>query len=79
MMEDQQFRDELVAELKRQRLPRAYIRRLQSELEDHISDLRDERTTNMHTARMPDSDSSDDGYAPGASDDVSVDELFRDL
>jgi hypothetical protein len=44
-------RDELHSELRRQRLPQAYIRRLLSELDDHYEDLLEERNTSMGAAR----------------------------
>src|SRR5262245_27931207 len=40
-------RDELRSELERQKLPRAYIERLLSELDDHFEDLLEERSTSM--------------------------------
>src|SRR5262249_53124449 len=44
-------RDELRSELLRQKLPRAYIERLLSELDDHYQDLLEERSTSMGAAR----------------------------
>jgi hypothetical protein len=44
-------RDELRSELRRQRLPQAYIARLLAELDDHYEDLLDERNTSMGAAR----------------------------
>lgn len=44
-------RDELRSELRRQRLPRAYITRLLAELDDHYEDLLEERSTSMGAAR----------------------------
>src|SRR5215813_8916406 len=44
-------RDELRSELERQKLPRAYIERLLSELDDHFEDLLEERSTSMGAAR----------------------------
>lgn len=44
-------RDELRSELRRQRLPRAYITRLLAELDDHYEDLVEERSTSMGAAR----------------------------
>src|SRR4051812_37964499 len=44
-------RDELRSELRRQRLPRAYITRLLAELDDHYEDLLEERSTTMGAAR----------------------------
>ncbi len=45
------LRDELRSELRRQRLPRAYITRLLAELDDHYEDLLEERSTSMGAAR----------------------------
>jgi hypothetical protein len=44
-------RDELRAELARRGLPRAYIARLLSELDDHLIDLLEERNSTMGAAR----------------------------
>src|SRR3954471_8394018 len=44
-------REELERELRRQRLPAAYIARLLSELDDHYEDLVEERSTSMGAAR----------------------------
>src|SRR6185436_5764159 len=44
-------RDELRSELRRQKLPRAYIARLLAELDDHYEDLLEERSTSMGAAR----------------------------
>jgi hypothetical protein len=44
-------RDELRSELRRQRLPQAYIERLLAELDDHYEDLLEERSTSMGAAR----------------------------
>jgi hypothetical protein len=44
-------RDKLRSELVRQKLPRAYIERLLSELDDHFEDLLEERSTSMGAAR----------------------------
>src|SRR5215212_8415821 len=44
-------RDELRSELRRQRLPRAYITRLLAELDDHYEDLLEEGSTSMGAAR----------------------------
>ena len=44
-------RDELRSELRRQKLPRAYITRLLAELDDHYEDLLEERSTSMGAAR----------------------------
>ena len=44
-------RDELRGELRRQRLPQAYIERLLAELDDHYEDLLEERSTSMGAAR----------------------------
>src|SRR6476620_2179631 len=55
-------RDELRSELERQKLPRAYIERLLSELDDHYEDLLDERSTSMGAARklQPERSTQDD-------------------
>ena len=50
-MENQPSRDELRAELRRRGLPRAYIERLLAELDDHFSDLLEERNSTMSAAR----------------------------
>lgn len=52
-MNIQQQREQLEAELRRHRLPRAYIQRLLEEWDDHLADLQEERTTDMTTARKP--------------------------
>src|SRR3954467_12036831 len=44
-------REELEHELRRQRLPAAYVGRLLSELDDHYEDLVEERSTSMGAAR----------------------------
>ena len=44
-------RDELRSELRRQKLPQAYIERLLAELDDHYEDLLEERSTSMGAAR----------------------------
>lgn len=43
--------DELRNELRRQRLPQAYVERLLAELDDHYEDLLEERSTSMGAAR----------------------------
>jgi hypothetical protein len=58
-MDNRQQRDVLRAELQKRGLPRAYIKRLVDELDDHFSDLADhlvssERNHDMSAARMPD-------------------------
>jgi hypothetical protein len=50
-MASQQPRDELRAELLRRGLPRTYIARLIAELDDHFTDLLEERKTTMGAAR----------------------------
>jgi hypothetical protein len=47
-MESQPAREQLIAELKRQGLPLAYIQRLLEELDDHFTDLQDERNRAMN-------------------------------
>src|SRR3954451_18893953 len=44
-------REKLERELRRQRLPQAYITRLLAELDDHYEDLLEERSTSMGAAR----------------------------
>ena len=51
-MNIQQPREQFEAELRRHRLPRAYIERLLAEWDDHLQDLQEERSTDM--ARTPD-------------------------
>jgi hypothetical protein len=63
-MESQQAREQLIAELKRQGLPPAYIQRLVEELDDHLTDLQDERTRAMNT--------SDDKTATAANADYNA-------
>src|SRR6476660_546432 len=55
-------RDELRSELRRQRLPQAYVERLLAELDDHYEDLLEERSTSMGAARklQPEPGQSDD-------------------
>ncbi len=50
-MENQPSNDELRAELVRRGLPRPYIERLLSELDDHFTDLIEERSSTMGAAR----------------------------
>ncbi len=52
-------RDELRSELRRQRLPQAYITRLLAELDDHYEDLLEERSTSMGAARKLQLESDD--------------------
>jgi hypothetical protein len=52
-MPNQQLREQLAAELKRQKLPASYVERLLAEWDDHLADLQDERNIDMHTARTP--------------------------
>jgi hypothetical protein len=51
MMENQLSHDELRRELARRGLPNAYIERLVAELDDHFTDLLEERSTSMGAAR----------------------------
>jgi hypothetical protein len=57
-MDDRQSHDELQAELRteleRRGLPPAYIARYLAELDDHFTDLLQERNLDMSTARKPD-------------------------
>jgi hypothetical protein len=55
MMQNQQLRENLAAELKRQKLPPSYVERLLAEWDDHLADLQDERNANMNTARTSES------------------------
>jgi hypothetical protein len=50
-MENRLSHDELRSELARRGLPRAYIERLVAELDDHLTDLLEERSTSMGAAR----------------------------
>ena len=50
-MESLPSRSELRRELKRRGMPRAYIARLLAELDDHFTDLLEERNTSMGAAR----------------------------
>jgi hypothetical protein len=52
-MDDQQAREQLIAELKWQGLPPSYIQRLLDELDDHLADLQDERNRTMNKAGKP--------------------------
>jgi hypothetical protein len=58
-MENQQLREKLAAELRRQRLPASYVERLLAEWDDHLADLQDERNATMNTARTPESSAND--------------------
>jgi hypothetical protein len=58
-MHNQQLREQLAAELRRQKLPETYIERLLEELDDHFVDLHDERDANMQKARMPEAVTAD--------------------
>jgi hypothetical protein len=51
--------DELRSQLERRGLPRAYIERLLSELDDHYTDLIEERSTSMGAARKLQLESND--------------------
>jgi hypothetical protein len=50
-MDNRQSRDQLQLELQRRGLPRAYIDRLLAELDDHFTDILEERNSTMNTAR----------------------------
>jgi hypothetical protein len=50
-MENQLSHEELRSELRRNGLPTAYIERLVAELDDHFTDLLEERSTSMGAAR----------------------------
>lgn len=52
-------RDELQSELKRRGLPRAYVARLLAELDDHYTDLVEERNSRMGAARKLNLESDD--------------------
>jgi hypothetical protein len=58
-MPNQQLREQLAAELKRQKLPAGYVERLLAEWDDHLVDLQDERNATMNTARTPDSNANE--------------------
>ncbi len=58
-MENQQLREKLAAELKRQKLPASYIVRLLAEWDDHLADLQEERNADMNTARTPESNANE--------------------
>ena len=60
-MQNQQQREELRSELRRQGLPRAYVERLLGELDDHFTDLIEERNSSMGAARKLPSESVDAG------------------
>ncbi len=57
MMQNQQLREKLAAELRRQSLPARYVERLLAEWDDHLADLEDERNIDMPKARTPESNS----------------------
>lgn len=50
-MENERLRNDYRSELERRGLPRAYVERLLSELDDHYTDLLEERSTSMGAAR----------------------------
>jgi hypothetical protein len=58
-MENRPSLDKLRSELARRGLPRAYIERLLSELDDHCTDLLQERSTTMGAARKLQVESDD--------------------
>lgn len=55
-MDAQQSLEQLAVELRRRRLPHAYIERLLAELRDHMDDLNAQRSSDMNTARTLDAD-----------------------
>jgi hypothetical protein len=59
-MDNRPQHDELRGELARRGLPRAYIERLVAELDDHFTDLLEERSTSMGAARklQPEADNA---------------------
>jgi hypothetical protein len=69
-MDDQQAREQLLAELQRHGLPRNYIQRLLDELDDHLADLQDERNSDMNTARKPDLNQTDSKASESSSPDI---------
>jgi hypothetical protein len=60
-MENEPLHDEFRSELVRRGLPRAYIERLLSELDDHYTDLLEERSTSMGAARKLQTEIGNDG------------------
>jgi len=56
-MQNQQLREKLAAELRRQSLPARYVERLLAEWDDHLADLEDERSIDMPKARTLESNS----------------------
>ncbi|HZZ28912.1 MAG TPA: hypothetical protein VFE46_13000 [Pirellulales bacterium] len=66
-MENQPAREQLIAELKRHKLPRAYIQRLLAEWDDHLVDLQDERSTDMDSSE----NTGTSTYKAATADDAS--------
>jgi hypothetical protein len=67
-MDDRPQHDEFREELARRGLPRAYVERLVAELDDHLTDLTEERSTSMGAARK---------LQPEADDAISHDAVQR--
>jgi hypothetical protein len=62
-MENEPLHNEFRSELERRGLPRAYIERLLSELDDHYTDLLEERSTSMGAARKLQTEFDNDRFA----------------
>lgn len=71
-MENRRSHDKLRGELNRRGLPRAYIERLLSELDDHYTDLLEERSTSMGAARKLQIDSDDVQQRLGQPTDLAI-------
>lgn len=65
-------RDELQSELKRRGLPRAYVARLLAELDDHYTDLLEERNSRMGAARKLDFDSQNAEQRLGKPTELAI-------
>jgi hypothetical protein len=64
-MANQPAREQLISELKRHGLPRAYIQRMLDELDDHLSDLHDERNRQMNSSENKAGDHKAGGHKAG--------------
>ena len=65
-------REELRSELKRRGLPRAYIARLLAELDDHYTDLVEERNSRMGAARKLNLESDDSQQRLGEPTQLAI-------
>lgn len=65
-------REELRSELKRRGLPRAYIARLLAELDDHYTDLVEERNSRMGAARKLNLESDDSQHRLGEPTQLAI-------